>query len=67
MSWKDIVCVILVILGIVLFLYGSNAYDAVSGYAGIGLFIFGIVLYTVLQGYEAVSKNKKKQLEPVKA
>jgi membrane-bound ClpP family serine protease len=67
MSWKDIVCVLLVILGIVLFLYGSNAYDAVSGYAGIGLFIFGIVLYAVLQSIEAVSKNKKKQLEPVKA
>jgi uncharacterized membrane protein YbhN (UPF0104 family) len=66
MSWKDVVCVVLVILGIVLFLYGSNAYDPISGYAGIGLFIFGLVLYAVLQGYEALLKNKKK-LEPVKA
>jgi membrane-bound ClpP family serine protease len=66
MSWKDIVCVILVILGIVLFLYGSNAYDAVAGYAGIGLFIGGIVLYAVLQAYKAVLKNSEK-LEPVKA
>ena len=66
MSWKDIVCVVLVILGIVLFLYGSNAYDAVAGYAGIGLFIGGIVLYAVLQAYNAVLKNSER-LEPVKA
>ena len=66
MSWKDIVCIILVILGIVLFLYGSNAYDAVAGYAGIGLFFGGIVLYAVLQAYKAVLKNSEK-LEPVKA
>jgi drug/metabolite transporter (DMT)-like permease len=66
MSWKDIVCIILVILGIVLFLYGSNAYDAVSGYTGIGLFVGGIVLYAVLQVYKSLLKNSKK-LEPVKA
>jgi len=66
MSWKDIVCVVLVILGIVLFLYGSNAYDAVAGYAGIGLFIGGIVLYAVLQAYKAMLKNSEK-LETVKA
>jgi hypothetical protein len=66
MSWKDIVCVVLVILGIVLFLYGSNAYYAVAGYAGIGLFTGGIVLYAVLQVYKAVLKNSEK-LEAVKA
>jgi len=66
MSWKDIVYVVLVILGIVLFLYGSNAYDAVSGYAGIGFFIGGIVLYAVLQAYKAVLRNGEK-LEAVKA
>jgi len=66
MSWKDVVCVVLVILGIVLFLYGSNAYGAVAGYAGIGLFISGIVLYAVLQVYKAVLKNGEK-LKAVKA
>jgi uncharacterized membrane protein len=66
MSWKEIVCVILVILGIVLFLYGSNAYDAVAGYSGIGLFFGGIVLYAVLQAYKTVSKNSQKS-ESVKA
>jgi hypothetical protein len=62
MSWKDIISVLLVILGIVLFLYASNAYDAVAGYAGIG----GIVLYAALQAYKAVLKNGEK-LEAVKA
>jgi O-antigen/teichoic acid export membrane protein len=66
MSWKYVVCLLLVILGIILFLYGANAYDPISGYSGIGLFILGLVLYAVLQGYEAMLKNKKK-LEPVKA
>jgi hypothetical protein len=55
-----------VILSVVLFLYGSNAYDAVAGYAGIGLFIGGVVLYAVLQVYKAVLKNGEK-LEVVKA
>jgi membrane-bound ClpP family serine protease len=66
MSWKDIICIVLVILGIILFLYGSNAYDAVAGYAGIGLFIGGIVLYAILQACKAVFKNSEK-LETVKA
>jgi hypothetical protein len=55
-----------VLLGIGLFLYGSNAYDAVAGYTGIGLFIGGIVLYAVLQLYKAVLKDSEK-LETVKA
>ena len=66
MSWKDLVCIVLVLLGIGLFLYGSNAYDAVAGYTGIGLFIGGIVLYAVLQVYKAVLKDSEK-LETVKA
>ena len=65
MSWKDVVCVVLVISGIVLFLYGSNAYYAVAGYAGIGLFIGGIVLYAVLQAYKVMLKKSEK-LEAVK-
>lgn len=66
MSWTDVMCFVLVILGVALFLYGSNAYDAVSGYGGIGLFVFGIVLYVVLQILRPGSKKKEK-LEPVKA
>lgn len=66
MSWSDILCLVLVILGVALFLYGANVYDFVSGYGGIGLFVLGIVLYAALQILRAGSRTKEK-LEPVKA
>jgi len=66
MSWTDIFCFVLVILGVALFLYGANVFDAVSGYGGIGLLVLGIVLYAVLQILRAGSKKKEK-LEPVEA
>jgi membrane-bound ClpP family serine protease len=36
---------ILIVLGIVCFLYGANFYNAVFGWAGIGLFIAGLMIY----------------------
>lgn len=59
-------CLVLVVLGVALFLYGANAYDAVFGYGGIGLFVLGIVFYIGLQILRTGS-NKKERLEPVKA
>jgi hypothetical protein len=47
-----------VIAGIVLFLYGANAYDSVVGYTGIGLFVSGLIVYIALQGYKSVTKKK---------
>jgi hypothetical protein len=41
------VSVILVIVGIGMFLYGANFYDATIGWTGFGLGIFGIGLYIV--------------------
>ena len=58
MSWADIACLVLVIAGIVLFLYGANAYDSVVGYSGIGLFVSGLIVYIALQGYKSVTKKK---------
>jgi membrane-bound ClpP family serine protease len=58
MSWADIACLVLVIAGIVLFLYGANAYDSVVGYTGIGLFVSGLIVYISLQGYKSVTKKK---------
>jgi membrane-bound ClpP family serine protease len=58
MSWTDIACLVLVIAGIVLFLYGANAYDSVVGYTGIGLFVSGLIVYIALQGYKSVTKKK---------
>jgi hypothetical protein len=61
-SIVNLVSVILVIVGIGMFLYGANVYDATIGWAGFGLGIFGIALYIV--SYLVVSLRKK---EPVAA
>ena len=62
MHWLDILCIVLVVLGVMLFLYGSNVYDQVFGFGGIGLFVFGVLLYIATQ----VFKRKAKSSEPVK-
>jgi uncharacterized protein YjeT (DUF2065 family) len=59
MSWADIACLVLVIAGIVLFLYGANAYDSAVGYTGIGFFVSGLIVYIALQAYASMTKNKK--------
>ena len=59
MSWTDIACLVLVIAGIVLFLYGANAYDSAVGYTGIGFFVSGLIVYVALQAYASMTKNKK--------
>ncbi len=57
MSWKDIVAIIVIILGIVLFLYGSNYYDASIGWIGVGLIVVGIVAEVILEIYSALRKR----------
>ena len=57
MPWKGLVCLVIVVLGFILFLYGANYYDATIGWTGVGLFVGGIVLYVVLKLLE--SKQKK--------
>ena len=51
MSWKDLVPFIIVILGIILFLYGANYYNAVTGWTGLFLIIVGIIAEIVLKIY----------------
>ncbi len=58
MPWKGLTCLLIVVLGFILFLYGANYYDATIGYVGLGLFIGGIVLYTFLKLYESVAKKQ---------
>ncbi len=57
MSWKDIVAIIVIILGIVLFLYGSNYYDASIGWIGVGLIVVGIVAEVILEIYSSLRKK----------
>jgi hypothetical protein len=57
MPWKVLLCLLVAVIGFVLFLYGANYYDATIGWTGVGLFVGGIVLYVVLKLLE--SKQKK--------
>jgi uncharacterized membrane protein len=65
-SWKDLLIIALVILGIVLFLYGSNYYEPVSGWAGVALVIGGFVAEIVLRIVEFLRK-KEDRLEAVQS
>jgi len=59
--WRDVVSVLLVIVGAVIFLYGANYYDATVGWAGFWLFIGGFVVYLVLKAYEVATKGQSGQ------
>ncbi len=58
MSWRDIVCVYIIVIGVVLFLYGSNYYDVLAGWTGVYLVIGGFFAEIILKVYENVRKRK---------
>ena len=47
MSWLSWACLGLVLLGVVLFLYGANVYDAVVGWTGFFLGMAGILVFLI--------------------
>jgi len=57
MPWKALACLLIMLVGFVLFLYGANYYDATVGWTGFGLFVGGIVLYVVLKLLEPRQKK----------
>jgi hypothetical protein len=57
MSWTDWVCLGIIVLGFVLFLYGANYFDATIGWAGVYLFIIGILAILVLYIYGELTKK----------
>jgi len=57
MSWKEIVCICVIVVGVILFLYGANYYNAVIGWAGFSLIIGGFFAEIVLKVYESVKKE----------
>lgn len=61
MSWKDLVCLCVVIIGIVLFLYGANYYGALIGWTGVYLVIGGFIGKIVLMVWESLRGLKKKE------
>jgi membrane protein implicated in regulation of membrane protease activity len=69
MSWINWLCIGIIILGIILFLYGANyyiwfhisgSYDAV-GWAGVALFIAGILTFLIRYIYGELTKKVETQ------
>jgi hypothetical protein len=58
MSWLNWISFILVVVGIGMFLYGANVYDATVGWAGFYLGIAGILLYIVTCAYVQLTKKE---------
>ena len=64
MSWTDVVAFCLVLVGVVLFLYGANYFDAVVGWAGVFLVVAGVVVAPLLR-IVFVKRKKREGLEAV--
>ena len=61
MSWINWLCIGIIILGIILFLYGANYYDAAVGWAGVALFIAGILTLLIRYIYGELTKKVETQ------
>jgi len=58
MSRNDLICLILAILGVVLFLYGSNYYNAILGWSGVFLIVAAILAEVALEVYAYIRKRE---------
>lgn len=58
MSWKDIAGFIIIIVGAILFLYGSNSYNSLLGWGGIYVLVAGVVIEIVLEVYKSIRKKE---------
>jgi uncharacterized membrane protein len=54
-------CLVAVIFGFVLFLYGANVYNAIVGWLGVYLFFGGILVFLVLYIYSELTKKEPTQ------
>jgi|WetSurMetagenome_2_1015567.scaffolds.fasta_scaffold01140_4 hypothetical protein len=72
MSTGDWLCVFMIILGVILFLAGSNIYNGIVGWAGVLLFVAGIAGLILLFVHNMMRRHgeeasKKEQSEPSSA
>jgi drug/metabolite transporter (DMT)-like permease len=58
MTWDDWLGFGVIILGIILFLYGANYYDATVGWIGVLLFVGAVVALVVLYVYKSLTQRK---------
>ena len=61
MSRIDWACLVAVILGFVLFLYGANVYNAIVGWVGVYFFFGGILVFLVRYIYGELTKKEEVQ------
>lgn len=61
MTWIDWLCLGIVAVGAVLFLYGANYYDAMVGWGGVLLFIAGAVSFLAFSIYNEFIKKTEVQ------
>jgi hypothetical protein len=57
MSWTDWVCLGMIVLGAVLFLYGANYYDATIGWVGVYLAVIGVLAFLILYIYGELTRK----------
>jgi hypothetical protein len=61
MPWRSLVCLCIILVGVTLFLYGSNSYNAIVGWTGICLIILGILSEIILKVYGYIRKRGTKE------
>ena len=59
MSKSDSVCLLLIIMGLALFLYGANMFNAVVGWIGVCFILGGILVFLILYIYREWTKEKE--------
>ena len=59
MSRSDWVCLLLIIMGLALFLYGANMFNAVVGWIGVCFIFGGILVFLILYIYREWIKEKE--------
>jgi len=57
MSLANWVCVVLIVCGIVLFLYGANIYAGSVGWIGLYIFLLGVVTLLAVYVYGELTKK----------
>lgn len=62
MTWLNLASVLLVIVGLGLFLYGANVYNAPIGWTGFSFSIAGILLYVMYFLYVQLRKKVPEQV-----
>lgn len=57
MSWRDLLCICVIVIGAILFLYGANYYNVMIGWTGFSLLIVGFFAEIVFKIYEHMRKK----------